>query len=104
MIAKNNSYFDIELCLDGHYIVTGYTNDQYCNDMLQLSDIKYELHRYLRHEQGFDAVFFLDSVNMLFCYDQQSYDILRGNYSRAEKVNNNIRTGEEIISSIFLSV
>ncbi|HAE53244.1 MAG TPA: hypothetical protein DCG30_08320 [Ruminococcus sp.] len=99
MIAKNNSYFDIELCLDGHYIVTGYTNDQYCNDMLQLSDIKYELHRYLRHEQGFDAVFFLDSVNMLFCYDQQSYDILRGNYSRAEKVNNNIRTGEEIIST-----
>lgn len=78
MLGKNNSYFDIELCLDGHYIVTGYTNDQFCNDVLQLSDVKYELHRYLRYEQHFDAVFFLDSVNMLFCYDQQSYDILRG--------------------------
>lgn len=79
MLGKNNSYFDIELCLDGHYIVTGYTNDHFCNDMLQLSDVKYELHHYLRHSQDFDAVFFLDSVNMLFCYDQKSYDILRGN-------------------------
>lgn len=82
MLGKNNSYFDIELCLDGHYIVTGYTNDQFCNDALQLSDVKYELHRYLRYDQHFDAVFFLDSVNMLFCYDQQSYDILRGNAVR----------------------
>lgn len=78
MLEKNNSYFDVELCQDGHYIVTGYTNDQFCSDALQLSDVKYELHRYLRYNQHFDAVFFLDSVNMLFCYDQQSYDILRG--------------------------
>ncbi len=79
MLGRNHSYFDKELCLDGHYIVTGYTNDQFCNDMLQLSDVKYEIHHYLRHEQGFSAVFFLDSINMLFCYDQASYDILRGN-------------------------
>ena len=78
MLAKNNSYFDVELCLEGHYIVTGYTNDQFCNDRLQLSDVKYELHNYLRHREHFDAVFFLDSINMLFCYDQQSFDILRG--------------------------
>jgi replication-associated recombination protein RarA len=82
MLGKNGSYFDAELCIDGHYIVTGYTNDRFCNDMLQLSKVDYELHQYLRHSQGFDAVFFLDSVNMLFCYDQQSYDILRGNEPR----------------------
>ena len=79
MLAKNNSYFDVELCLEGHYIVTGYTNDQFCNDRLQLSDVKYELHNYLRHREHFDAVFFLYFINMLFCYDQQSFDILRGN-------------------------
>lgn len=85
MRERNQSYFDPELCLDGHYIVTGYTNDQFCGDLLQLSDVKLELHRYLRYSQGFDAVCFLDSVNMLFCYDQQSYDILLGNGPRREE-------------------
>ena len=39
MIAKNNSYFDEELRVNGHYIITGYTNDQFCNNMLQLTEI-----------------------------------------------------------------
>ena len=78
MIAKNNSYFDEELRVNGHYIITGYTNDQFCNNMLQLTDVKYELHHYLRYNQKFDAVFFLDGVNMLYCYDQNSWNILRG--------------------------
>lgn len=89
MLGKNNSYFDRELCLDGHYIVTGYINDQFCNDLLQLSDVKYEIHHYLRHAQGFSAVFFLDSINMLFCYDQESFDILRGNQAAADKADIN---------------
>ena len=79
MISKNHSYFDRELCLDGHYIITGRTNDQFCNDILQLTDIRMELHRYLRFEEHFQAVFFLDASNMLYCYDQQSFDILRNN-------------------------
>ena len=58
MISKNHSYFDRELCLDGHYIITGRTNDQFCNDILQLTDIRMELHRYLRFEEHFQAVFF----------------------------------------------
>ena len=86
MISRNNSYFDTELCIDGHYIITGYTNDQFCNNALQLSDVKYEIHHYLRYEQGFDAVFFLDSVDMLYCYDQNSFDILRGVEPREELV------------------
>lgn len=99
MLGKNNSYFDKELCLDGHYIVTGYTNDQFCNDLLQLSDVKYEIHHYLRHKQGFSAVFFLDSVNMLFCYDQESYDILRGNDAHANiSVSTSVRN-DEIVST-----
>ena len=77
MLSRNHSYFDKALCLDGHYIVTGYTNDHFCNDLLQLTDIREELHRYLRHEAGFEAVFFLDAANMLYCYDHQSFDILR---------------------------
>jgi Cdc6-like AAA superfamily ATPase len=96
MLAKNGSYFDMELCVDGHYVVTGYTNDQFCNNALQLSDVKYEIHRYLTREQGFDAVFFLDSVDMLYCYDQRSFDILRGVESREETVTKEV-SGSEII-------
>jgi len=76
MLSKNNSYFDRELCLDGHYIITGYTNDQFCGDTLELSDIRLALHRYLRYEQDFQAVFFLDTEEMLFCLDEQSFDIM----------------------------
>lgn len=79
MISKNHSYFDRELCLDGHYIITGRTNDQFCNDILQLTDIRLELHRYLRFKEKFQAVFFLDASNMLYCYDEQSFNILRNN-------------------------
>ena len=105
MRAINGSYFDRELCLDGHYIVTGYINDQFCNDLLQLTDVKYEIHHYLRHKQGFDAVIFLDSVNMLFCYDQESFDILRGNesvsdaHSSENSVNRKIIEGSPLTHS-----
>ncbi len=86
MLSKNNSYFDPDLCVDGHYIITGRTNDKFCNDELALTDILPELHRYLRYEldKPFDAVFFLDSFNMLFCFDQQSMDILRGTDNNEE--------------------
>ena len=97
MISKNNSYFDVELCLDGHYIITGYTNDQFCNNALQLSDIKYEVYHYLRREQGFDAVFFLDSVDMLYCYDQDSFDILRGVESGEETSSKDVNSNEIIV-------
>lgn len=97
MIGHNNSYFDKELCLDGHYIITGYTNDLFCNDLLQVSDLKYELHYYLRNTEKFDAVVFFDSYNMLHCYDQQSYDILRGN--RLNNAKNDITNMNTISSS-----
>ena len=99
MIAKNDSYFDVELCVDGHYIVTGYTNDQFCNNTLQFADVKYEIHHYLRHEQGFDAVFFLDSVDMLYCYDQNSFDILRGVESREEANLKEVHGPETIVAT-----
>lgn len=76
MISKNDSYFDPELRRDAHYIVTGYTSDSFCSDALELTDIRMELHRYLRYEQGFDAVIFFDALNKLYCYDQQSFDVL----------------------------
>ena len=78
MLAKNNSYFSPELCVDGHYIITGYTNDSFCNERQQLTDITYELYNYLKETQGFDAVIFLDGLFMLGCYDQTSFDILSG--------------------------
>lgn len=78
MLSRNNSYFDPELCTDPHYIVIGKTNDQFCSDMLELTDILPHLHHYLRYEQGFDAVFFIDNVNILYCFDQKSMDILTG--------------------------
>ena len=55
MIPRNGTYFDQELCLEGHYVVTGYTNDLFCNDRLQITDIRQELHRHLL-EQGFEVV------------------------------------------------
>lgn len=77
MIGKNGSYFDHDLTLKGHYIVTGNTNDNYCNDLLQMTDIRQEIHRHLL-EQGFDAVFFFDYTGMLYCFDYRSYNILLG--------------------------
>lgn len=78
MLSKNNSYFDRELCINGHYIITGNVNDRFCGDTLEMTDILPALHRYLRYEQDFEAVFFLDTENMLFCLDEQSFDILTG--------------------------
>lgn len=77
MIGRNGTYFDPELCLSGHYIVTGHTNDNFCNDLLQITDVRQELHRHLM-AHGFDAIFFFDYTGMLYCYDQRSIDILRG--------------------------
>ena len=77
MIPRNGTYFDQELCLEGHYVVTGYTNDLFCNDRLQVTDIRQELHRHLL-EQGFEVVVFFDHNEMLYCYDQRSFDILEG--------------------------
>ncbi|MDD6032953.1 MAG: AAA family ATPase [Oscillospiraceae bacterium] len=76
MLSRNNSYFDPQLCIDGHYIITGRTNDRFCSDTLELTDILPVLHHYLLYEQGFDAVFFLDNENMLFCLDRHSFDVL----------------------------
>lgn len=52
MLSINNSYFDPILCTDGHYIITGRTNDQFCLDTLEITDILPALHAYLRYEQG----------------------------------------------------
>ena len=98
MISKNNSYFDRELCLNGHYIVTGKTNDQFCNDMLQLTDIRFELQRYLREKEKFEAVFFLDSSNILYCYDEQSYSILRNNRRPSDEPRTAISAGKRSIA------
>ena len=76
MLARNGTYFDPELCIDGHYIVTGKTNDMFCGDDLVICDILPMLHAYLRHTERFDAVFFFDTSNMLFCFDQQSLSVL----------------------------
>lgn len=77
MIGRNGSYFDPDLALQGHYIITGNTNDNFCSDLLQITDIRKELHRHLL-SQGFDAVFYFDYTNMLYCYDYDSFRILTG--------------------------
>lgn len=77
MIARNGSYFDPDLALKGHYVITGNTNDNFCSDLLQIGDIREALHSYLL-EQHFDAVFFFDYTNRLYCYDYRSFRILNG--------------------------
>lgn len=76
MLSRNNSYFDPVLCGDGHYIITGRTNDRFCLDTLEITDILPALHRYLIYEQRFDAVIIFDNTNILYCLDRQSFAIL----------------------------
>ncbi|MCR4642129.1 MAG: AAA family ATPase [Lachnospiraceae bacterium] len=109
MRARNGSYFCEELCVDGHYIITGWTNDQFCSDMLQISDVKYALHHYLRVEEGFDAVFFLDRINRVYSYDPDSIRILRGEESDAQNGQEKVQEitpdpdeGNPIIRASFL--
>ncbi len=78
MRGYGDTYFQPDLCLNTHFIITGYTNDIFCNDQMQLTDIKQELHRHLR-AHGFDAVVFLDVSNVLYCYDEPSYFALCNN-------------------------
>ena len=101
MLSKNNSYFNSELRIRGHYFVTGYTNDQFCNDSLNITDILPELHRYLIYEEKFDAVFFMDMRRMVFCLDQSSFDILTGRRTAASPspVQATETGEEEIIAS-----
>ncbi len=84
MRAINESYFDPQLCMDGHYIITGNTNDVFYDPQLERTDIKYELYRCLKHVQGFDAVVFLDRENSLFCYDDESFAILKGGNEKGQ--------------------
>ncbi len=97
MIGRNHSYFDSAHCRDRHFIVTGYTNDRFCNDMLQMSDVTYELYYHLRYQQKFDAVVFFDSDNMIYCYDWNSYKILRGEKPEGNAVQESSAENEEII-------
>lgn len=88
MIARNGSYFDADLALKGHYVITGNTNDNFCSDLLQIGDIREALHDYLL-EQNFDAVFFFDYTNRLHCYDRRSFQILNGEEEEAQPVRRN---------------
>ncbi len=78
MLSKNGTYFDRELAVEGHYILTGFTNDHFVSDCLQITDLETELHRYLTEEAEFEAVFFLDPEKILWCMDQKSFLILQG--------------------------
>ena len=103
MISKNGSYFDPDLRIDGSYIITGPSNDSFCLDNLELTDILPALHQYLRYDQDFRAVFFLDSRFILYCMDQPSFDILSGHTTApaqgaaAPGANNSVQ--DEILSS-----
>lgn len=88
MIARNGSYFDADLALKGHYVITGNTNDNFCSDLLQIGDIREALHSYLL-EQNFDAVFFFDYTNRLHCYDRRSFLILNGEEEEAQPTRRN---------------
>ncbi len=101
MISCNNTYFDKTLRQDGHYIVVGNTNDRFCSDALQLTDVSMELHRYLRYEQGFDVVILFDGINVLFTYDEQSFDVLSGKVT-PEKLLCSRRMAGEGTSGAFL--
>ena len=75
MNGRDFTYFHPTLCGDPHFVVTGYTNDVFCTDELQIVTVQQALHDHLRR-QGFDAVVFLDLTHGLTCYDEQSYYVL----------------------------
>lgn len=72
---KHRTYFTEVASVDPHFIVAGHTDDLCCNDALQLTSVEYELHRHLK-EQGFEAVVFYNTVQNLYCYDRESYNIV----------------------------
>ena len=57
--------------------MTAHTNDHFCNDLLQLTDIRQQLHGHLQ-KQGFDTICFFDYTGMLYCFDQYTYNLLSG--------------------------
>ena len=76
MIGRDGTYFTPEQCLNGHFIITGMTNDIFCGERMIPVTLREELSEHLRR-RGFDAVIFLDSQNMVYCYDSQSWQVLR---------------------------
>lgn len=76
MIGRGDTYFYPEQCLNGHFILTGRTTDIFCCERPIPVSLREELGEHLRR-QGFSAVIFLDSIHTIYCYDTQSYHILR---------------------------
>lgn len=77
MRGFGTTYFDQTNCAIPHFVVTGHTEDRFCDDSLVLGGIEHLLHRHLIRV-GFDAVVFFDAVNSLFCFDSASNAILQG--------------------------
>ena len=75
MLGTGTTYFDHRNCSIPHFVVTGHTEDLFCDDCLQLYGVEQALHRHLRHA-GFDAVIFFDAVNSLYCFDAVSSAVL----------------------------
>lgn len=77
MIGNGSTYFHEQQCLaNPHIIITGNTNDVFCGEGLIPVSLREELCMHLRR-QGFDAVIFFDSSNVVYCYDTGSMAVLR---------------------------
>lgn len=77
MRGSGTTYFEERNCSIPHFLVTGHTEDRFCDGSLRLCGVEQALHAHLRHA-GFDAVVFFDSVNSLFCFDASSSRAMRG--------------------------
>lgn len=81
MFGEGSTYFQNVLDPKGHFIILGRTNDLYVSDALEQQDIREHLHHHLR-QHGYDAVLFCDANNMMYCYDEQSCQIMfQGQYT-----------------------
>ncbi len=96
MIGRGDTYFYPEQCLNGHFILTGRTSDIFCGERPIPVSLREELSEHLRR-QGFSAVIFLDSIHTIYCYDTQSYQILReGRAAPEDQPPSRSRAGQRI--------
>ena len=48
MIGRDGTYFTPEQCLNGHFIITGMTNDIFCGERMVPVTLREELSEHLR--------------------------------------------------------
>lgn len=75
---KYESYFDtMSININKRFFfLTGNTQDLFCDDSLRLLDIQWLLYKELK-DNGYELIVFYDNELKLYCFDEESFKLLR---------------------------